>query len=323
MAPPRCIFRLNGLSANVYAMYRLAMHLFPARTLLFLLVVSQVVVFQASAQEQDAPVAANPSAWVRSATGTISGSQAGFQNWAEGGVNTLALSLGLNGTAARTAGIWSQKHTLRLTYGLVKQDTLDFRKAEDLIRLTSSLTYEGEGTASLFKPTIAFGARTQFTEGSNFEKDPFNAGTTPPVKVSDFLSPGTFTESVGLSWEPADWFSQRLGVGAKQTVVLIDRLRTLYGVDPGNSVRYEVGIEAFTDIDREVFNNVRYKSTLGLFAAFNTEDKPDMVWENLVTMKVNSWLQVNFEWVLLFDEDVSSDVQVKEVFSVGVLYNIL
>ncbi|PIQ62861.1 MAG: hypothetical protein COV99_05070 [Bacteroidetes bacterium CG12_big_fil_rev_8_21_14_0_65_60_17] len=297
----------------------------PVGTLRFLYAVTVLLTLNPALQvlAQDAVSADDAPPWVRSAIGTASGSQAGFQNWAEGGVNTLALSLGLNGTASRSEGVWSQKHTLRLTYGIVKQDTLDFRKAEDLIRFTSSLTYDGDGTARIFKPTVAFGVRTQFAPGFNFDKDPLDSGATPPVKVSDLLSPGSFTESVGLSWEPATWFSQRLGVGAKQTVVLIDRLRPLYGVDPQDPVRYEVGIEAFTDVDREVFENVRYKSTLGLFAAFNSEDKPDMVWENLVTMKVNSWLQVNFEWVFLFDEDISSQVQIKEVFSVGVSYNLL
>ncbi len=291
-----------------------------ATAILTMLAVPRVA---AQVAAQDAVPPEETPSWDRSVIGTVSGSQAGFQNWAGGGVNTLALSLGLNGTATRTEGVWSQKHTLRLTYGVVKQDTLDFRKAEDLIRFTSSLTYNGEGRAILFKPTVAVGVRTQFAPGFNFEKDPLEPDATPPIKVSDMLSPGTFTESVGISWEPAEWFSQRLGVGGKQTVVLIDRLRSRYGVDPDNAVRYEVGIEAFTDIDREVFENVRYKSTLALFAAFNSEDTADMIWENLITMKVNSWLQVNFEWVFLFDEDVRSKMQIKEVFSVGVSYSLL
>ena len=261
--------------------------------------------------------------WTKALTGKLSGTQAGFQNWAEGGVNTLAWSMGLDGRAEREDGAWTQRHTVRLSYGLVKQDTLDFRKAEDLIRLTSTFNYAGDGFLNKFQPTVAVGIRTQFRPGYNFEKNPFGDGRTPPVKVSDFLSPGTFTQSIGMSYQHSEWFRQRLGIGAKETVVLIDELRSLYAVSADKNVRFELGIEAFSEFDKELFENVHYTSTLGLFAAFNKPDAPDFLWENLVSMKVNSWLQVNFEWVFLYDEDVTSLVQVKEVATVGIVYHFL
>lgn len=273
---------------------------------------------------QDAtPADSSSGGWKTSLLGKLNGSQAGFQNWAEGGVNTLAISSGLDGSAEQASGNWTKKSTLRLSFGIVKQDTLAFRKAEDLIRLTVALNYAGNGKLLLFQPTVAAGARTQFAPGFNFEKNPFGDGRTPPVKVSDFLSPGTFTQSLGMAYKPKPWFSQRLGLGAKQTVVMIESLRPLYSVDSSRATRFEFGVEAFTDFDKEIFRNVHYKSTLGLFAAFNKPDLPDYLWENVVTMKVNSWLQVNFEWSMLFDEDVSSKLQVKEVFAVGIAYKFI
>lgn len=283
-----------------------------------------LLVLVAPCRAQDGgTVEADTSTWDVGLIGKLNGSQAGFQNWAEGGVNTLALSTGVEGIAEQVVGTWTQKHSVRLSFGIVKQDTLAFRKAEDLIRLTTTLNYVGEGSLKLFQPTVSAGIRSQFAPGFNFEKNPFGDGRQPPVKVSDFLSPATFTQSAGFAWKPTVWFSQRLGLGAKETVVMIERLRTLYGVDPSSSTRFEFGMEAFTDFDKEIVKNVHYKSTLGLFAAFNNPDLPDYLWENLVTMKVNSWMKVNFEWSLLFDEDVSSDLQVKEVFSVGISYAFL
>ena len=43
----------------------------------------------------------------------------------------------------------------------------------------------------------------------------------------------------------------------------------------------------------------------------------------MIVMKVNSWLSVNFDWVLQYDTDVSSKAQLKEVFSIGVFYIII
>ncbi|QXD14256.1 DUF3078 domain-containing protein [Rhodocaloribacter litoris] len=267
--------------------------------------------------------------WKTDLIATLSATQAGFNNWQGGGVNSLALSTGLNGEARRTNGRWAQKHTLRLTIGVVKQDTLDFRKAEDVIRLASNLSYQGEGFFSLFSPTVAASIRTQFAEGFNFDKDPIfeknpvGAPRKPPVKVSDFFSPAILQQSIGLTYDPNHWFTQRIGVAAKETIVLIERLRVLYGVDPADAVRFELGMEAVSELNREVFKNVRYKSTLGLFASFNKPETPDFLWENLVNMKVNAWLQVNFEFVALLDKDLSDRFQLKEVLAVGISYALL
>ncbi len=273
-----------------------------------------------------AQAADSAKAWQTNVLGNLSATQVGFQNWQGGGVNSLAMSAGIDGTAERVSDQWQQKYEMRLALGVVKQDTLEFRKAEDIIRLAANLQYTGDGFFGHFNPTLAASVRTQFTEGFNFDKDPvFESNPvgeqrTPPVKVSDLFSPATFQQSVGLTYNPSPWFTHRFGVAAKETVVTIERLRVLYGVDPADAVRFELGLESVTEIDREVFENVRYKSRLGLFATFNKAETPDMLWENLVSMKVNAWLHVNFEFVALFDNDISNRIQLKEVLSVGVSF---
>ncbi len=261
--------------------------------------------------------------WKKSLGTRFSATQASFSNWAEGGLNALALSGALSGTFERISPAWRQLYDVRLTLGVVKQDTLEVRKAEDLIRLAVSLQYRGDGFFSLFNPTMSADLRTQFAPGYNYTKNPFGDGRKPPVKVSDLLSPAILNQALGLTYQPDGWFRQRLGVGAKETIVLIERLRTLYGLEPAQAVRFEVGVESRTELDRELFENVRLKSRLGLFAAFNKPDLPDMLWENLLEMQVNRWLGTSLEVVALYDRDVSSEVQLKEVFSLGITIRLL
>jgi Protein of unknown function (DUF3078)/Protein of unknown function, DUF481 len=291
-----------------------------ARSLSLVLVL--VLTFASTAaQAQDSTAVPT---WAKSLTGQLSGAQAGFTNWAEGGVNTLAVSLGVDGSAENTTGAWSQKYDLRLTFGLVRQGSDDLRKAEDLIRVRSSFLYTAEeGLLATLHPTFAAGFRSQFAPGKNYDKDPLELDRELPVNVSDLFSPATLTQTLGLTWIASPQLTQRLGVAAKETIVSIEALRPIYNVDPDNSMRSEVGIEAFTELDTQLAENVHYKSTLGLFAAFNQADAPDMIWENAINMKVNSWLNVNFEWTLIYDVDVASEVQTKEVFSVGVSYTFL
>lgn len=296
----------------------------PARIASVLLALFLLVTLSVSETRAQDATAEDPDAWKRNLTAKLSGTQASFSNWAEGGVNSLAVSAGLSGSASHTSHRLKKRFESRLAFGLVKQDTLDFRKAEDVIRLAASLQYVGEGFFQTFNPTFAAVARTQFAPGFNYDKDPLPGGTrTPPVKVSDFFAPATFTQTLGLTYEPNDWFRQRFGLAVKETVVTIRRLQPLYQDGKFDRVRVEAGAELFTDFEREVFENVSVKSSLGLFAAFNNPDSPDLIWENFVTMKVNSWLTTNLEFVTLFDSDVSKQVQVKEVFSVGIQFTIL
>ena len=278
--------------------------------------------FVPSLMAQDAP-ADSAAAWMTEATGQLSFAQASFRNWQEGGVNTLALSSGINGKASRTSKRWQQTHEVRLAFGFVKQDTLDFRKAEDLIQFLSAFQYQGAGFFERFHPTFAASLRTQFAEGFNYNKDPLGQDRALPAKVSAFFAPATLTQSVGLTYQPLEWLTQRVGFATKETVVTIERFRELYGVDPEDAVRFEVGLESFTEINKEVFENVLYKSKLSLFASFNKPKKPAVLWENLITMKVNRWLNVSFEFVTFYDTDITSDVQLKEVLSLGVSFILL
>ncbi len=277
----------------------------------------------AAAQEAEdaaAPDSLRLGAWAVDLAGTLSASQAAYRNWTEGGISSLALTSSFGGSAERSSNRWTQAYELRLAFGIIKQDTLDVRKADDVIRLSAAYRYRGRGFFRTFKPTVAAEARTQFAAGYSYDEVPPELeGRATPVKVSDFMAPGVFTQTVGLTYEPAPWLRQRFGVGLKETVVAIERLRPLYALDPGSPVRFEAGFDAQTAVDREVFENVRLQSTLGLFSAFSQiGELPDVSWQNIVTMQVNRWLGVNLEFTTLYDRDISRALQVKEVLSVGV-----
>lgn len=254
---------------------------------------------------------------------SLAGSQAQFTNWQQGGLNAIALTAGLTGEHERFDDRWEQSYDLNMSIGVVKQDTLALRKSNDLIRLEAALRYRGDGFFRTFEPTIATTFRSQFAPGFNFDRDPLKGGRTPPVKVSDFLAPGIFAQSIGLTYDQGTWLKQRFGLGAKQTVVTITRLRPLYNMELDDEVRVEGGLESRTDVNRELIPNVRYKSSLGLFAAFNQPDMPDVTWDNILTIKANEWLTTKLEVVVLLDRDVDPGAQVKQVLSVGVLVSLI
>lgn len=276
------------------------------------------LVSQAAAQESSEETAEGP--WQLSLKGSLSATQTSFSNWQEGGVNTLGYSAELKGEAIRRTESWKETHNLRLAFGQIKQGELDFRKSIDVVQYGLVLQ---NVSASPLNPTVALEFRSQFTSGYNYKKNPFKDGREPPVKVSDYMAPAYFTQSLGLSYDPDSWFSTRLGLGGKHTIVAVEGLGTLYGLEPGRSMRYELGIESHTAIKVDVAENVLWESRLGLFAAFNKPEMPDARWENFLTMKVNTWLNVKIEFVALYDKDVSTKMQYKHISSLGVSIDIL
>lgn len=301
----------------------------PGRIALLVLAVL-IVSVPARAQSDDA---ATPDTtiddWRYDLAGKLSASQAAYKDWQEGGINTIAFTSSVDGLAEKRGDHWSHTHELRLAFGIIYQDLEgddDVRKADDLIRLQSNLRYRGSGFFRIFKPTIAGNLRTQFARGFDYEENPFpdddpNATEEPPVQTSDFFSPAFITESLGLTYEPTDWSSLRLGAASKQTIVLDEDLRVLYDVDSDKSARVEAGAEFQATVNRALAENVRYKSTLNTFFSFNqTEDPPDVIWENVVSMKVNSWLSTDLEFVAKYDKNVVDAIQIKEVLSVGVSF---
>lgn len=289
-----------------------------ATVLLVLLGTSAVATAQEETPETD------DAGWSTELTGNLSGSQASYRNWAEGGVNTFSFSSSLQGEADHTEGPWHQEHDLRLTLGYLKSNGRKFRKSDDLIRLDASLIYQGgHGVLTYLDPTVGVNVRTQFAPGFDYRENPFGDDRDPPVRISEFMAPGTFTQSLGLVYDEYSWFTQRVGLGGKQTWVRVPEFRPLYGLETDQAVRWEIGVEARTEVDRELLENTRIRSSLALFKSFGAADLPDLLWENLLTIDANQWLTTNLELVFLYDADVSRELQLKQVLSLGVSFTLI
>jgi hypothetical protein len=272
--------------------------------------------------------------WQYDASARLNFSQAAYSNWEEGGgTGSLAFTAGLGGAAQKRSEHWIQAYEVRLAFGLIDQEGQEVRKAEDEIYLNTSLRYDGDGFFHIFNPTIAGDLRTQFAEGFDYDENPFEGevpDTDPrtdldvPVQTSAFFAPAFITESIGLTYEPVDYFTVRLGAASKQTVVREPDFRVLYGVDPDNSTRVEAGGELAANFDKNLTEKIRYRSQLNVFFSFNqTEDPPDARWDNTINLKVNDWLSTDLQFVALFDKDITSAIQLKETISVGVSFTLL
>lgn len=269
--------------------------------------------------------------WDSELNGRLSASQAAYKDWQEGGLNSLSFTAALGGAAERKGNHWAQSHSVRLALGFLDQENREIRKSEDLISLQTGLQYQGDGFFKLFNPTLAGRLRTQFAKGFNYSENPYSdemghpfADLEPPVQTSAFFAPATITETLGLTYEPVDPFSVRLGVASKQTIVAEPDFRVLYGVAEDKLVRVEAGGQFSSTLDQQLSENIHYHSQLNAFYAVNQlETPPDFIWENMIELEVNDWLSTNLEFVAVYDEDSVGAIQIKEVISVGVSFSLL
>lgn len=263
--------------------------------------------------------------WKKSAIVGLSITQAAYSNWNAGGDDTYSGK----GSGDVLFEHFSEKfyvaNLLQLAYGRRWTESDGWRKIDDVIRYNFLIAYR---THTKLLPTFVVDFRTQFDDGFDYDLDEENG-----VRISTFMAPGYLTETAGVLYQASSWLETLFGVAAKQTFVLEESLRDPnnpafesnngYGNDPDQAVRNEVGLNLAAVAKGEVVENVFVRSELGVFAAFNQMDNPDIRWNNVVQMSVNEWLNTTFEFELFYDNDQSSDLQLRETLAVGVAFNLL
>ena len=272
------------------------------------------------AQEPDTLTAAD--GWRSSLVASLAGNQAAFSNWQEGGVDALAATASIDGGFDRVVGAFLTTQDLRLALGVLRQDTLDVRKALDVARYEATAEVASE---RLLRPAAAVVFRSQFAPGYDYTPtaDEYPSLVVVPgreLKVSDAFSPLVMSQSAGMAYRPGGGLVARFGLALKETVVGIERLRPVHGNALDQPVRVEAGVDAEVALERQVMENVTLRSRLAAFQRFGqiADEAPDAVFENVLLLKVNSLLNVRIDAAALYDADVSSDVQLREVLSVGV-----
>jgi len=254
--------------------------------------------------------------WKASALGKVNLTQSQFDNWSQGGENTLAWQGLLEATASNEQERFLWKNYLKMSYGQNKIGTGPLKKTTDEIVLESILNYKTGRAADIY---MAITAKTQFTAGYMYSAD------APAVEISNFLDPGYFTQEVGLSWNPSKQFSARVGAAFKETVA--DRFAFRYSDDPTTpsveKMRVEPGGSASFLFNGNVHPNIFLKSRLDMFANFKGIRNVDVDWDNTFSSQITKFISVDLNIRLFYDRDISPKRQLKQTLGVGITYSFL
>ncbi len=280
--------------------------------------------------------------WTKGGVAALTFSQVSLTNWAAGGNNNVSINGYFNLYADYKKDKIDWSNNLEMGYGIVKQgENAVPQKTDDIIIATTQLGYSLKGDKLFWSSLLDF--RTQFYEGIDSEGN----------RISDFMAPGYLLIATGLDWKPnADFSVTYAPVTGKFTFVGDEELAAngAFGVDPGlrdpitgaivqngSSSRAELGSFLKVRYKKDnIVKNVNFSSKLELFTNYLQDfGNIDVNWQNLIAMKVNSWLTVNWQTQLIYDDDIkiaggvnasgeptnfAPRTQFKSVFGVGLSF---
>ncbi len=271
-----------------------------------------------NAQEEEKKVDPNLNKWVPSFTAGLNISQIALENWSKGGENSLAYTLTGDFKLAYKTDSWKFRNRLKAAFGKTKLGDSEIRTTENEFFFETVLSYHILGWK--VNPFVGNLVRSAITPGYDYNKD-------PKEKTADFFNPGYITQSFGFTCDQMENLQTRLGIALQETVTNTDALAVKYSDDPDTEeiekFKFETGLESVTDANFNVDTNLLYTTKLRLFTRFESLDVWDVRWDNTITAKVNSWLNVNLDVILIHEISQTKRTQLKEALQIGIVYTLL
>ncbi|MBX3163484.1 MAG: DUF3078 domain-containing protein [Bacteroidetes bacterium] len=251
--------------------------------------------------------------WKTSGFFGVNASQTSLSNWQGGGQDNVAFNFIFNLQADYTKGKHSWTNKLDAQYGIMKPGVGIFRKNIDQLFAMSKYSINAFSKYWFYSAQADY--RTQFAPGYNYVGDSIAGNAT-----SDMNSPGYIQLALGLDYKPADYFSVTFApVAGKITRVNRQYLADegAYGVTAatydangimlahGKRTRAEFGGRIVVKFKKDIAKNVNWDSYLDLFSNYmNNPQNIDVVFNNLVTIKVSKFFSVNLISQMIYDDDI-------------------
>lgn len=241
-------------------------------------------------------------------------SQIAFSNWTQGGSNSLAFTFYSNFGAVYFSYPWKWKSYLKSAFGRTKLEDAGYRTTDNEIYFETLLSRDINWAVD---PYFAVTIRSAVTKGYDYT-------VTPSVQIVDFFDPGYVTESLGFLYTEGSVFSTRLGIAIQQTfaknfTVYTDDIETSNKIE---DFKFDTGLESVSELKYDFATNMSYSSFLRLFSRFNQLEVWDVRWDNNIAAKVNDYISVNFNVVLVHEISQSRKTQLKEALQLGIIYTI-
>lgn len=239
--------------------------------------------------------------------------QTSMNNWQGGGQDNIAFSGLLNAELQYKKGKSEWVNRFDGQYGIVKlgNNKLWQKNVDQLFAMSKYSLYAFK---KYWFYTLMADFRSQFADGYKY------FGDTLQVAVSRFASPAYIQLALGLDFKPADYFVATLSpVAGKITMVTDQNFANAgeYGVDkavydttgklitPGKKMRYEFGGRLTIKFKKDITKMFSIDTYADFFSNYMKEPgNIDVVWNTLLTLKINKFFSATLSTKFLYDHDV-------------------
>ncbi|MGQ3585765.1 DUF3078 domain-containing protein [Ornithobacterium rhinotracheale] len=269
--------------------------------------------------------------WKKGGTFSFLFNQSAFSNWVAGGTNNVAGNASINYDVNYKNGPWTWDNKFILAYGLSKNQGQEFRKTDDRLEINSLV---GRRAFGYWSYSFFANFKTQFTDGYDYsvKNSQLTGGKTyEDYPTSGFMKPAYLTFGPGLMYKRSDNFKLNFAPLTSKLTVLSGEVYTwdgkkynsskdvkTFGVEAGESTRYELGLYASGYYKVKLMENVSMENILAFYA--NYLDNPqniDLDYTMNLVMKINKYLSTNLTLQTIYDDNAFKGFQVREVFGLG------
>ena len=250
--------------------------------------------------------------------------QAAFSdNWQGGGINSFAFSTNLTAKFDYSKDRVSFISSVDALYSMLKNDGQSVRKSNDKLLVDSKLGYSFNTKWDI---SLGFNFLSQFAAGYNYVTDA--AGVEQELLISNLFAPAFITLSLGLTYEPKDYFSVQIApFSPRFTIVndtsIINNVPNNYGVEQGQISRTEWAAgQIIADFNKDILKDINLKFRYQLFINYEDLDisKVDHRLDLSLTARINKYITTSFGLIVIYDADQHEDAQFNQFLGIGFLY---
>ena len=252
------------------------------------------------------------SPWKKVGTFSFLVNQSSFDNWIAGGVSNISGAIGVNYDFNYSKANWSWDNKIIVAFGITKIKAQDIQKSNDRLEWNSVLGKKAKGN---WNYSLFLNFKTQFT-------DDLNSETKGPTRI---LSPGYLQVGPGMLWKKSDDLKVNISVATLKLIV-VDKELTLpddayFGVEEGNSVRYELGASIGAYYKFTLMENITMENILNMYSDY-LEDPQNVDFDYTINivMGINKYFSTNLVFQAIYDDNAFQGLQTRQMIGLGINY---
>ena len=248
--------------------------------------------------------------------------QAYFSNWISGGESALTFLYGLDynfNYSDRNGLVWDSNLLLSIGTTYISGNKF-LKKADDRFEIGSLL---GKQINQYWNYSGLLNLKTQLLPGYRFYSE---EGVEKREQVSQFLSPLIVQAGLGWYYKKSNNLRVNLSPVTGRAIIVSKKYTEniaedakYFGVDANKRAKLFFGASITGFYKREIMKNIFWENNFSIYVNYlEKTQNVDFEWNANIRFKVNSKVSGNFVLHLLYDDDLLSELQLRELLGLGI-----